>query len=163
MSTLHFLYLRSLIFSANSNFDRTGPSCESSKSFVFRCLMLPMHALAVTSKPCLKSSASVPLASGPLLLGLHFPELSWKPPFPCHAYSTQWTVQVQQYLKWPFKKFGVSFLLSLNPTWLKWGTACVGENIRSRCRDRSWCYLAIFISLITCHVSIYMVEFCSSS
>lgn len=37
-------------------------------------------------------------------------------------------VLVQQYLKWPFEKFGVSFLLSLNGTWLKWGTAYVGEN-----------------------------------
>lgn len=156
MSALHFLYLRSLIFSANSDFDRTGPSCESSKSFVFRRLVSSLHALAVTSKPCLKSLASVPLASGPLL-GLYFPELSWKPPFPCHAYGTQWMVQVQQYLKFPFEKFGVSFLLSLNRTWLKWGAACVGENIRAGC------CLAIFISLITCHVSIYMVEFCSNS
>lgn len=61
MSALHFLCLRSLIFPAHSNFDRTGPSCESSKSFVFRCLVSSWHALAVTSKPCLKSLALVPL------------------------------------------------------------------------------------------------------
>lgn len=128
MSPLHLLYLRSLIFSANSNFDRTGPSCESIVSPLFSGVSCrPCMLLVVTCKPCLKSLASVPLASGPPLLGLHFPELSWKSPFPCHAYGTQCMVLVQQYLKWPFEKFGVSFLLSLNRTWLKWEQLVLGR------------------------------------